>query len=89
MCTLPIPAGMSLEYVSPMRSIFSRIKIVVGSLRHLFIYKIRDFATFAIIFAKTVKCPCIIYLVLPDRIATAKLNFTNINLFFVFKYFVC
>ena len=46
MCTLPIPAGIYLAYVSPIHSIFFMVKIVVRSLPHPFIYKIRSFFNF-------------------------------------------
>ena len=46
MCTLPIPVGMSLVFVSAIPSIFFMVKIVVGGVLYLFIYKIRSFCNF-------------------------------------------
>ena len=43
MYTIPIPTGTSFAYVSAIHTISFMVKIVVGGLRQLFIFKIRSF----------------------------------------------
>ena len=75
MCTLLTLTVSSVAYVSAIHSIFSMVEI-------------GNFATFVIIYAKTIRCTCLIDLVLPGRIEIARLNFSNIILLFVSKYFL-
>ena len=58
MSTLPIPVGTYLAYVPAINRISFMVKIVVG-LRYIFI-KIGHFATFVIIYSKTVMCTLLI-----------------------------
>ena len=79
MCTLLIPAGMYLAYVSPIHSIFLWWKSwYEADGIHLFI-KFGNFSTFAIIYAKTVMCT----LPIPAKITTKFLGICFCNI----KYF--
>ena len=56
MCTLPSLTGSSAAYVSVIHCSFFKVIIVVEDRRYVIIYKIRNYPTFAIIYAKTAMC---------------------------------